>query len=127
MSKLAGYRSNADLFIGAIIIWVENNVCPVGFSRVDLYDNSYIVAGSSVSTHGELAHEHVSVGHTHAPTATNTGEQNTTKAQGAGASVSVEDITHTFAPTSSGGTAAAVDSANSPGLAKVDVLLCQKD
>ena len=128
MSKLAGIHSNADLFTGAIIIWITDNACPVGYTRVDVYDNDYIAAGSSVSTHGELVHQHVSVGHSHAPTATNTGVAAAYATPGAGANQTVEELyTHTFAPVSSGGTAVAVDNKNSPGLAKVDVLLCKKD
>ncbi len=128
MAKLAGLRSNADLFTGAIIIWVENNVCPAGYSRVDTYDNKYLVAGDSVETLGELVHQHIGDSHYHVPTATTTGLQTTTKGISGGAAQTVEQLgSHTFSAVQSGGTGAAIDNANSPGLAKVDVLICRKD
>ena len=131
MSLLAGEKItiDADLPSGAIIFWTQDNNCPSGYTRITAYDDSYIAAGAAVSTNPATAHAHTGNSHSHTTTAVNTGAKTGDTATAGGISaVDVEKETyHPYSSTTSGSQTAAVDSAASPGLQKVDVLLCKKN
>jgi len=64
MGVLSSQLVPLDLPSGAVIIWVESDTCPSGYSKITEY-GYYIGADSSYSVNAGASHDHAGVSHEH--------------------------------------------------------------
>ncbi|RLI01955.1 hypothetical protein DRO31_05255 [Candidatus Bathyarchaeota archaeon] len=125
---LYSITKDVDLPSGAIIIWMESNSCPAGYSKVA--DGYYVAWGSSYLNRSGSSHTHTLTSHQHSwggvTTESNYGSA-LVHSVGSDTYVYAENHSHSAPDITSDEAEGTIDSQNSPGLQHVTVVLCKKD
>ena len=121
--------TDVDLPAEAIILWMESNTCPAGYTKIST-SNFYLAAGNIYNENAGAAHYHPLEAHTHAWSGTTTGEAGGYPiAYGPNESAQARAGLHTHTVAGETSNSGQGNTANEaiPGLAHFDVVLCKKN